>query len=222
MISANHLTRERTGRGVLQMMAGTEEQRTVQNRSGTVGRKEKTKDKGAVFGATFGLPTEKTQKFHVQSRVENQALVERVRAAEQHRNDYREEQVAIRSQSSILSSLWSSDWGLGADGKVRAGSACPHPSQSPSSTQPSGAGRTDADEAEARNTGVVGMARKIWMGDETEGWKEQRMREEREALEEGRGYGSLIMEQIWEVWNWDKRRNEDGELVPKEQVHSKM
>jgi len=47
------------------------------------------------------------------------------------------------------------------------------------------------------------------------------MREEREALEEGRGYGSLIVEQIWEVWNWDKEKDEDGEWVPKDEFKDK-
>lgn len=45
---------------------------------------------------------------------------------------------------------------------------------------------------------------KIWMGAETEGWKERRLREEQQALAEGKGYGDLIMEHIWEVWNWEK------------------
>ena len=73
-------------------------------------------------------------------------------------------------------------------------------------------------EAALRELGRGGKARerglleRVWMGDEKEGWKERRLQEEREALEEGRGYGSLIMEQIWEVWNWGKKREgkEDG------------
>ena len=50
---------------------------------------------------------------------------------------------------------------------------------------------------------------RLWMGDEKEGWKERRMVEERRALEEGKTYTSIIMDQIWEVWNWDKKK--DGE-----------
>lgn len=49
------------------------------------------------------------------------------------------------------------------------------------------------------------LGEKLWMGGEKEGWKERRLREEQEAIEEGRGYGSLIMEQIWDVWNWGKK-----------------
>ncbi|EER25238.1 hypothetical protein D8B26_007853 [Coccidioides posadasii str. Silveira] len=40
------------------------------------------------------------------------------------------------------------------------------------------------------------LGKKIWMGEETEGWKEKRMEEERKALEEGKGYGDLIMDHI--------------------------
>lgn len=60
--------------------------------------------------------------------------------------------------------------------------------------------------------GEKGLVGKLWMGGEEEGWKERRLREEREALEEGRGYGGLIMDQIWEVWNWGRGREMDGEV----------
>lgn len=54
------------------------------------------------------------------------------------------------------------------------------------------------------------LAQKVWMGGESEGWKERREREDREKLAEGKGYGDIIMDQIWEVWNWGKV-NEDAE-----------
>lgn len=81
-----------------------------------------------------------------------------------------------------------------------------------------GRGVREVREEALRELGRGGKARerglleRVWMGDEKEGWKERRLQEEREALEEGRGYGSLIMEQIWEVWNWGKKREgeEDG------------
>ena len=48
------------------------------------------------------------------------------------------------------------------------------------------------------------------MGGETEGWKERRLREEQEKINQGEGYGSMIMDQIWEVWNWgDKNKAEE-------------
>ncbi|MCJ1431323.1 hypothetical protein MMC27_000674 [Xylographa pallens] len=57
--------------------------------------------------------------------------------------------------------------------------------------------------------GVLAQAERLWMGDEAEGWKERRLREEQEALAEGKGYWDLIAEQVWEVWNWG-RKDEDG------------
>ncbi|OMP87988.1 hypothetical protein BK809_0008082 [Diplodia seriata] len=54
-----------------------------------------------------------------------------------------------------------------------------------------------------------GVLQRVWMGGEKEGWRERRLKEEREAIEEGRGYGDLIMDQVWEVWNWG-RGNKGG------------
>ena len=68
------------------------------------------------------------------------------------------------------------------------------------------------EEEEEEEGGIKGMGKRLWMGGEREGWKERRLREEREALEEGRGYGGLIWDQIWEVWNWEKgRKGKDGD-----------
>lgn len=48
-------------------------------------------------------------------------------------------------------------------------------------------------------------------------WKKERDDREKEALEEGKGYGDMISEQIWEVWNWGKDKTtsdtEDGKLI---------
>lgn len=55
-----------------------------------------------------------------------------------------------------------------------------------------------------------GMLGRLWMGEEKEGWKEKRLEEERKALEEGKSYTDLIVEQIWDVWNWDKKKGGDG------------
>ncbi|KAI4196988.1 MAG: hypothetical protein LQ346_003122 [Caloplaca aetnensis] len=61
---------------------------------------------------------------------------------------------------------------------------------------------------EKEQTGVAGLARKLWYGSETEGWKERRIREEREALEEGRGYGDLIAETVREVFGGTVERED--------------
>lgn len=70
-------------------------------------------------------------------------------------------------------------------------------------------------KGEGEREGERGVLGKLWMGDETEGWKERRLEEERKALEEGKSYTDMIFEQIWDVWNWDKKKSgnsgEDGE-----------
>ncbi|TKA70520.1 hypothetical protein B0A49_07499 [Cryomyces minteri] len=78
--------------------------------------------------------------------------------------------------------------------------------------QPSGQGseRGDVDQVDKEGKSL-GIVERVWMGSEKEGWKERRLREEQEALDEGRGYGGLIMDQIYEVWNWKKRDADDEE-----------
>jgi hypothetical protein len=66
--------------------------------------------------------------------------------------------------------------------------------------------KREEEEKERKERGIIG---KVWMGGEPDDWKAKRDKREREALAEGRGYGGLIMDQIWEVWNWGKDRTED-------------
>ena len=61
------------------------------------------------------------------------------------------------------------------------------------------------DQTEKAKQGIL---EQLWMGDETEGWKQKREKEVEAALADGKGYGDIIMDQIWEVWNWGKK-NED-------------
>ncbi|TVY18215.1 hypothetical protein LARI1_G004030 [Lachnellula arida] len=42
-------------------------------------------------------------------------------------------------------------------------------------------------------------------------WKEERDKREKEAAEEGRGYGDLIMDQVWEVWSGGKKKSDTDE-----------
>ena len=60
-----------------------------------------------------------------------------------------------------------------------------------------------------------GVLNRFWMGDEKAGWKERRLEEERKALEDGKTYTDLILEQIWEVWNWDRKKIQDKDGVDK-------
>lgn len=57
--------------------------------------------------------------------------------------------------------------------------------------------------------GLEKVAKDLWMGGEKEGWKERRLAEEQKKLNEGEGYGGMIMDQIWEVWNWGEKKAED-------------
>ena len=76
----------------------------------------------------------------------------------------------------------------------------------------------DTEENQGQGQGLMGFARKIWMGRETEGWQKRRAEEERKALEEGKGYGSLIMEHLREAWGADdkgEKKECDGEQKEK-------
>ncbi|KAK4219633.1 hypothetical protein QBC37DRAFT_265444, partial [Rhypophila decipiens] len=60
---------------------------------------------------------------------------------------------------------------------------------------------TSLEEEKQKAEEKKGVLTKVWMGDEKEDWKEKRLEEERKALEAGKGYSDLIVEQIWDVWN---------------------
>lgn len=66
-----------------------------------------------------------------------------------------------------------------------------------------------------------GLLEKVWMGDEGEDWKEKRDRREKEALEGGRGYWDLITEQVWEVWNGERRKVEEIKEIDVEVVRER-
>ncbi|KIV93636.1 hypothetical protein PV10_04834 [Exophiala mesophila] len=66
-----------------------------------------------------------------------------------------------------------------------------------------------ADTKSKKGTLLGEKAKEIWMGGETEGWKERRLKEEQEKIDQGEGYGSMIMDQIWDVWNQGKKYDEE-------------
>ncbi|KAK4228252.1 hypothetical protein QBC38DRAFT_475686 [Podospora fimiseda] len=51
--------------------------------------------------------------------------------------------------------------------------------------------------------------KKLWMGDEKEGWQQRRLEEEKKALESGKGYGDLIWEQVLDVFGWGEKKEGD-------------
>ena len=58
-----------------------------------------------------------------------------------------------------------------------------------------------------------GLLTRVWMGDEGEDWKQRRIEEDKKALESGKGYGDIIMDQIWEVWNQTTGKGKKEEKV---------
>jgi hypothetical protein len=65
----------------------------------------------------------------------------------------------------------------------------------------------------AGDGGRRGVLEAIWVGDERAGWKAERDAREKKALEDGRGYGGLILDQIWEVWNGGREKVEKAKEV---------
>lgn len=60
------------------------------------------------------------------------------------------------------------------------------------------------EERERKELAARGPLSRLWMGNEKESWKEERAKREKEALEEGKGYGDLIIEQVKEVFGSEK------------------
>jgi len=58
---------------------------------------------------------------------------------------------------------------------------------------------------------------KVWMGEETEGWKERRVEEEKQAFEKGEGYGSLIAKHFKDVFG-SRKENEVRQETTSEDV----
>ncbi|RMJ23729.1 hypothetical protein PHISP_05409 [Aspergillus sp. HF37] len=69
-------------------------------------------------------------------------------------------------------------------------------------------GNTVGDELEklqGQQQNDKGLAQRVWMGNETEDWKERRLQEEQKVLSEGKGYWDLIMRYISDAWSGGKQ-----------------
>ncbi|OJI99230.1 hypothetical protein ASPVEDRAFT_50747 [Aspergillus versicolor CBS 583.65] len=77
--------------------------------------------------------------------------------------------------------------------------------------QEEGVGREEMERLKAQKEQDRSVLDRFWMGNEKGGWKERRLREEQKALDEGRGYGDLIKDHIWEVWTWGEKKGEEKE-----------
>lgn len=64
------------------------------------------------------------------------------------------------------------------------------------------------EEREKREIAQRGVLQRLWMGDEKGNWKEERAKKDKEALEEGKGYGDLIVDQVKEVFS-SKKEGDD-------------
>ncbi|EPQ67154.1 Bgt-228 [Blumeria graminis f. sp. tritici] len=60
----------------------------------------------------------------------------------------------------------------------------------------------------------------VWMGGENESWKEERVRKERDALDNGQGYFDLIAAQVWEVWNGERKTQDDSTISKEEKPNT--
>ncbi|KAK3080760.1 hypothetical protein LTS18_013433 [Coniosporium uncinatum] len=73
--------------------------------------------------------------------------------------------------------------------------------------------KREAEEAAETIEKERTLVQKVWMGGEKEDWRRRRAEEDRRKIAEGQGFGSMIMEQIWEVVTWGKggKEEEGGE-----------
>ena len=71
-------------------------------------------------------------------------------------------------------------------------------------------------EGGGKGGGVSAMAQKLWMGSEKEGWKERRLREEREKLAQGKGYADLIGDTVEQAFRERTGRVGDPDEVEEE------
>lgn len=74
--------------------------------------------------------------------------------------------------------------------------------------------QAEAVEVEAAATG--GLAKKVedvWMGGEGQDWQKKRAEEHQKQFDEGKGMGSIIMDQISDVWsgNWRAGSKKEGD-----------
>ncbi|GAM90590.1 hypothetical protein ANO11243_086350 [Dothideomycetidae sp. 11243] len=91
-------------------------------------------------------------------------------------------------------------------------------SSSSSSSLPTERAREFQAAFRARNPIVPeekkGLGEKLWYGGaDKRDWKEKRDREVMEKFEQGKGIGDVIMDQIWEVWNWGRGESSEEEII---------
>jgi hypothetical protein len=188
VVAANHQTKSRTGDGILVWLGG---------KRARFGRVDGSGEGGSVLGSGAELGEDGDVRRHttpVAASVTGSMLQGTQR----------------QGAKSGLNAWdpWSRQEGalLGADGKVRAGEGVlgtlRYRTTQKISVEHAAKSREEKDER--------GVAKKIWLGDQEEDWREQRMREEREAAEKGKSTQEVILDQVWSVWNWGAESKEEG------------
>ena len=67
------------------------------------------------------------------------------------------------------------------------------------------------DAAKVDQEKAAGITEQVEASRQQAKWALERQREEQEALDEGKGFADIIMDQVYEVWNWGKKRDDDDD-----------
>jgi hypothetical protein len=148
VISANHLVKERYGRGIIGVLASPLTTYRFKDKDGTSWRQD--------------LPTEEARIMRERLRSEKEARDEGARRLERDRRRV----------------TWATDLAVGQEEHDR-----------------------EAEDEQRK----LGMLDRLWMGRETEGWKERRAKKEQEVIDRGEGYGTLIVDYLRGAAGWDQK-----------------
>ncbi|PSR90809.1 hypothetical protein BD289DRAFT_430284 [Coniella lustricola] len=66
------------------------------------------------------------------------------------------------------------------------------------------------EEREKKEMAQRSLWQRLWMGNEKSNWREERARQDKEALEEGKGYGDIIVEQVKEVFGSSEHKKDNA------------
>ena len=103
---------------------------------------------------------------------------------------------------------WFGDRDPGPEANIGAGKAR---ARIQTQTLPQAQPNLEPEDTAPPQGGLRSLLRQLWMGDEEPGWQRRRLERERQELESGKGYGDIIMEQVWEVFPGFGGREVGGE-----------
>lgn len=76
-------------------------------------------------------------------------------------------------------------------------------------------------ERERKEEAGRGLLARLWMGSEKGDWMAERAKKEKEALDRGEGYGTLIIEQVKEVFTGGEKKDDEESKDPKSEGENK-